>query len=142
MTDRETFDNVRTWINEIEKYSQAGVCKILVGNKSDMSDRRQVSFEEGQEFASQFGMPFLETSAKATQNVDLAFETMTKEIKDKMMQKPGGGPGRGVTPGGPSFGQGKQLPAQMTPNGEPSAQHIANVNLNKKKEKSGKGGCC
>ena len=51
VTDRETFDNVRTWINEIEKYSQAGVCKILVGNKCDMEDRRQVTFEEGQEFA-------------------------------------------------------------------------------------------
>ena len=52
VTDRETFDNVRTWINEIEKYSQAGVCKILVGNKCDMEDRRQITFEEGQEFAS------------------------------------------------------------------------------------------
>ena len=40
VTDRETFDNVRTWITEIEKYSQAGVCKILVGNKCDMEDRR------------------------------------------------------------------------------------------------------
>ena len=53
-------------------------------------------------------MPFLETSAKATQNVDMAFDTMTKEIKDKMVQKPGGG--KGSTPGGPAFGQGKQLP--------------------------------
>ena len=51
VTDRETFDNVRTWITEIEKYSQAGVCKILVGNKCDMEDRRQVMFEEGKEFA-------------------------------------------------------------------------------------------
>lgn len=55
-------------------------------------------------------MPFLETSAKATQRVDEAFDTMTKEIKDKMMSKPGGtGPGGrvGGTPGGPAFGQGK-----------------------------------
>lgn len=108
VTDRETFDNVRTWITEIEKYSQAGVCKILVGNKCDMEDRRQVTYEEGKEFASQFGMPFLETSAKATQRVDEAFDTMTKEIKEKMMSKPGGA--RGGTPGGPAFGQGKQLP--------------------------------
>ena len=105
VTDRETFDNVRTWITEIEKYSQAGVCKILVGNKCDMEDRRQVTFEEGKEFAAQFGMPFLETSAKATQRVEEAFDTMTKEIKEKMMSKPGGG--RGGTPGGPAFGQGK-----------------------------------
>ena len=105
VTDRDTFDNVRTWITEIEKYSTAGVCKILVGNKCDMEDRRQVTYEEGKEFAGQFGMPFLETSAKATQNVDMAFDTMTREIKEKMSSKPGGAAGRGgATPGGPAFG--------------------------------------
>jgi len=51
VTDRETFENVRTWINEIEKYSQANVCKILVGNKCDMEDKRQVTKEEGEELA-------------------------------------------------------------------------------------------
>ena len=64
-------------------------------------------------------MPFLETSAKATQNVDMAFETMTREIKEKMMSKPGAGGSRN-TPGGPNFGQGKQLPS-MTPGAEPTA---------------------
>ena len=54
VTDRETFDTVRTWISEIEKYSQAGVCKILVGNKSDMEDTRQVTREEGEELAASF----------------------------------------------------------------------------------------
>lgn len=49
----------------------------------------------------------------------MAFETMTKEIKDKMVSKPGGG--RGTTPGGPAFGQGKQLPPQATPGAEPTA---------------------
>ena len=86
MTDRETFDNVRTWINEIDKYSSAGVCKILVGNKCDKEAQRQVSKEEGQEFAAQFNMPFLETSAKATMNVEEAFMQMTSEIyKDKVL---------------------------------------------------------
>lgn len=108
VTDRETFDNVRTWINEIEKYSQSNVCKILVGNKCDMEDRRQVTFEEGQEFANQFSMPFLETSAKATQNVDMAFDTMTREIKERFASKPGGA-GRPGIPSAPAFGQGKAL---------------------------------
>ena len=85
-------------------------------------------------------MPFLETSAKATQNVDMAFETMTREIKEKMMSKPGAGGSRNP-PGGPNFGQGKQLPS-MTPGAEPTAQQIATVTLNKKKEKSGKTTCC
>ena len=54
VTDRETFDNVRTWISEIEKYSQAGVCKILVGNKCDMDDKRQITREEGEELAAAY----------------------------------------------------------------------------------------
>ena len=86
VTDRETFDNVRTWIVEIEKYSQAGVCKILVGNKCDMEDKRQVSREEGEELANHYQMPFLETSAKNSLNVDDAFVTMTKEIKEKNLK--------------------------------------------------------
>ena len=139
MTDRESFDNVRTWINEIDKYSQAGVCKILVGNKCDLTDRRQVTAEEGQEFANQFGMPFLETSAKSTINVDEAFTTMTKEIKEKMLSKPGGGGIR--TPGGVAFGTGKQL--QSSTPGGPSVEQIESVNLNKKKPAGGnKAACC
>ena len=103
-----------------------------------MEDRRQVTFEEGQEFANQFGMPFLETSAKETQNVDMAFDTMTKEIKDKTAAKPGGGR---VGGNAPAFGQGKQLKNE-TPGGEPTAQQLTSVNLKKKNRDQGKGGCC
>ena len=78
VTDRDTFENVRTWIQEIEKYSKPGVCKVLVGNKCDLDSQRQVTNEEAEEFANQFGMPFIETSAKASLNVDEAFVTMTK----------------------------------------------------------------
>ena len=78
VTDRDTFENVRTWIQEIEKYSKPGVCKVLVGNKCDLDSQRQVTKEEAEEFANQFGMPFIETSAKASLNVDEAFVTMTK----------------------------------------------------------------
>ncbi len=54
--------------------------KILVGNKSDLEEKRQVSFEQGKEFADQYGMKFLETSAKTAHNVADSFVTMTKEI--------------------------------------------------------------
>lgn len=56
---------------------------MLVGNKSDMAEQRQVTTEEGQELANSYQMPFLETSARNSNNVDEAFVTMTKEIKDK-----------------------------------------------------------
>jgi len=112
VTDRETFDNVRTWIVEIEKYSQANVCKILVGNKSDMEDKRQVTREEGEELAQHFQMPFLETSAKASLNVDEAFVAMTKEIKEKNLNKVPGAKGGQQPVGGSTFGQGRSVTQQ------------------------------
>ena len=109
VTDRDSFENVRTWIEEIEKYSKPGVCKILVGNKCDATvDERQVSTEEAREFAKEYHMPFLETSAKKSLGVDEAFTLMTKEIKDKQMaQKPQGQANKYsvITP----LGQGKAI---------------------------------
>lgn len=63
------------------------VYKILVGNKCDLEDKRKVTFEQGKEFADTFGMKFIETSAKTSQNVEESFKTMTKEIIDIMVEK-------------------------------------------------------
>ena len=82
-----------------------------------------MTFAEGQEFASQFSMPFFETSAKETQNVDMAFNTMTREIKEKIAAKPGGG-GRATNPHAQAFGHGKALSNVQTPGAEPTAAQI------------------
>ena len=93
VTDRESFDNVRQWMHEIERYklfqliychhrfANQGVCKILVGNKCDLEENRKVSFEEGMELSKHYEIPFLETSAKNSVNVESSFITMSKEIK-------------------------------------------------------------
>ena len=73
-----------------------------------MEMQRQVSTEEGREFAEQFGMPFLETSAKQTLNVEEAFLTMTKEIKTKHANLRSVS-NSAATPGGPQIGSGKSL---------------------------------
>ena len=80
ITDLESFQNLNSWLIEIEKNASKNVYKILVGNKSDMDKDRKVTYEQGKEFASQYGMLFFETSAKESVNVIEAFETMTKEI--------------------------------------------------------------
>ncbi len=54
--------------------------KILIGNKCDLEDKRKISYEQGKELADQYGMKFIETSAKTAQNVTSSFETMTEEI--------------------------------------------------------------
>ena len=80
ITDLESFQNLNSWLIEIEKNASKNVYKILVGNKCDMDSERKVTFEQGKDFATQYGMKFFETSAKDSTNVAEAFITMTKEV--------------------------------------------------------------
>ena len=87
ITDIESFNNINSWLIEIEKNANKNVYKILVGNKCDLEDKRQVTYEQGKEFAETYGMKFLETSAKTNQNVQEAYVIMTKEIISQMQEK-------------------------------------------------------
>ena len=87
VTDRETFENVRQWMHEIERFANDTVCKVLVGNKSDLEDRRKVAREEGEELARHYGIPFLETSAKNNRSVEESFVTMATQIKESLQSK-------------------------------------------------------
>jgi GTPase SAR1 family protein len=69
------------------RFANAGVCKILVGNKCDMEESRKVSHEEGLELAKHYEIPFLETSAKNSINVETSFITMSNEIKRNIQNK-------------------------------------------------------
>jgi len=87
-TDSETFEHVKTWLHEIDRYASENVNKLLVGNKSDLTTKRQVDSEAAKEFAGQVSIPFLETSAKNATNVEDAFMTMAGEIKKRMASAP------------------------------------------------------
>jgi len=78
VTNKDSFKNLENWLIEIEKNSSDKVLKILVGNKCDLSDDREIQTEEGQAFAVRNGMEFMETSAKMNTNVSKAFETLGK----------------------------------------------------------------
>jgi len=97
VTDQESFNNVKQWLQEIERYACDNVSKLLVGNKSDLTAKRVVAHDTAKAYADQLGIPFLETSAKNATNVEQAFLTMATEIKNHMGPSAGaagaGGPG-------------------------------------------------
>ncbi|KAJ2559948.1 ras GTPase [Coemansia sp. RSA 1933] len=84
VTDGETFSNVKQWLQEIDRYASEGVNKLLVGNKSDLEDKRKVDVTEAKDFADSLNISFLETSAKDSTNVEKAFMTMAGQIKERM----------------------------------------------------------
>ncbi|URE46734.1 ras-related protein [Musa troglodytarum] len=84
ITEMESFDNIRQWLSEIDRYASDSVCKLLVGNKCDLVENRVVEMEKAKAFADSFGIPFIETSAKDSINVEKAFLTMCAEIKKRM----------------------------------------------------------
>merc|ERR1712070_1121551 len=88
----ESFNNVKQWLHEIDRYACENVNKLLVGNKSDLTSKRVVSFDAAKEFADNLGIEFLETSAKNATNVEQAFMTMAAQIKNRMANAPAGAP--------------------------------------------------
>lgn len=77
LTDRETFDHLRNWLLDIEKFAKEGVMRILVGNKCDLESKRSVTEQEGREFAKKYGIDYLETSAKDSLNIEDLFTKLT-----------------------------------------------------------------
>lgn len=75
---------MKQWLQEIDRYAVEGVNKLLVGNKSDLATKKVVDYAAAKAFADELDIPFLETSAKNATNVEQAFLTMSKQIKDRM----------------------------------------------------------
>jgi Ras-related protein Rab-2A len=73
VTRRETFDHLTRWLEEARQNANANMVVMLIGNKVDLEARRVVSAEEGQKFAQEHGLIFMETSAKTAHNVEKAF---------------------------------------------------------------------
>ena len=80
ISNSDSFDKLDNWIEQIKNNSQEKSKMILFGNKSDLEDIRQVSKEEGEEYARKNNLSFFEVSAKEGTNVQEGFEFFVKEI--------------------------------------------------------------
>lgn len=87
ITRHQTFESIGRWLNELHTHSDMNVVTILVGNKSDLNDEREVTTAEGKALAKTEGMFFIETSALDSSNVTIAFEKVVREIFNILSRK-------------------------------------------------------
>ncbi|XP_032316078.1 ras-related protein Rab-26 isoform X1 [Camelus ferus] len=118
VTNKASFDSIQAWLAEIQEYAQHDVVLMLLGNKVDSAQERVVKREDGEKLAKvswglqhgqgvplrlqgwgcphqsaagclqEYGLPFMETSAKTGLNVDLAFTAIAKELKQRSTKAP------------------------------------------------------
>lgn len=89
--------DIRNWVRNIEQHASESVNKMLIGNKCDLVDKRVVETERGQALADEYNIKFMETSAKNSINVDKAFISLAKDIKNRLIDNPDAdGKGKGT----------------------------------------------
>ncbi|KAM8949581.1 ras-related protein Rab-2A-like [Lycaon pictus] len=86
ITRRDTFNHFTTWLEDARQHSNSNMVIMIIGNKSDLESRREVKKEEGEAFAREHGLIFMETSAKTASNVEEAFINTAKEIYEKIQE--------------------------------------------------------
>ncbi|CAB4288482.1 unnamed protein product [Prunus armeniaca] len=73
ITSMESFVRAKKWVQELQRQANPTLIMFLAGNKADLEEKRKVGFEEGEQYAKENGLVFLETSAKTAQNVNELF---------------------------------------------------------------------
>ena len=86
ITKRETFENVQIWLEDIKNQCPETVLLFLVGNKLDLENERQISYEEGENFAQKNNMYFFETSAKTGANIENLFLKSVEIINERIQE--------------------------------------------------------
>ncbi|CAL9057644.1 unnamed protein product, partial [Musa banksii] len=87
ITRRETFDHLASWVEDArQQFANATMTIMLIGNKCDSAHTRAVSTEEGEQFAKEHGLIFMEASAKTAQIVEEAFIKTAAMIYKKFLQ--------------------------------------------------------
>eukprot|EP00606_Chrysophyceae_sp_TOSAG23-5_P001260 GSChrysophyteH2.ASY1.ANO1.1488.1 assembled CDS len=103
VTNKNSQRHVADWLVEVNRYSAEDACKLLIGNKCDLSSDRVVSTEEGSAFAGELGCLFAETSALSGDGVESAFLALTSAliargmVRDSVSSVSGGGSSRRVS---------------------------------------------
>ncbi|EGR31194.1 hypothetical protein IMG5_116200 [Ichthyophthirius multifiliis] len=87
ITHKESFDSLQMWLNEVINNANKSLSFIVIGNKIDLIGKRQVTYEEAQQFAKENNFIYIETSALTGENVENAFKQIAEEILNKIQNK-------------------------------------------------------
>ena len=87
ISNKDSFKNVLNWIEDCKVFSPKNILLVLIGNKSDLNDKRQVSIEEGKKVADENNMIFFETSAKDNVNINEVFLKSAQKILENIKNK-------------------------------------------------------
>jgi len=83
ITRKGSFESVERWVNDLTSAGDKKLTIIIIGNKCDLEDQRQISKEQGEEKARKLEVAFFETSALSGENLDKAFEMLANEVYKK-----------------------------------------------------------
>ena len=84
ITNTESFEKLSSWVEDARTFSRPDICMMVVGNKSDLKDSREVDFMEASRFCQDLRVQYLETSASSGQSVEEAFTKLAKSVIDKL----------------------------------------------------------
>ena len=84
-TDMESFNNLRQWLGEVDRYACEHVNRLIVGTKIDLTDQNVVDTATALDFANSLGISLVECSSKNNVGVDDAFETIVDDILERML---------------------------------------------------------
>jgi Ras-related protein Rab-6A len=131
ISNAKSFQNTRKWIDDVRGERGSDVIIVLVGNKTDLSDKREVTTAQGEEEAKKNGLMFIETSAKVGHNVKQLFRRIAQALPG-MEGEANRGESQSSSPG-PSFGFLRQFTDRTT---------VIDVNIQPKETTSNEGCAC
>ena len=88
VSDKKTFGHIKDWIEDINKYTDSNPIKLIVGNKCDLVNEKQVTEEDKNLLKKQTGIDIIETSAKNSFKITEAMEMITKKLMERNIQGP------------------------------------------------------
>lgn len=84
VASRESFDHVATWVADARNLARSDTSIVLVANKCDLKDKREVTFLEASRFAQEHDILFVETSALTGEGVDDVFMKLAKAVTNRV----------------------------------------------------------